>query len=445
MFEKLFKLKENNTNIRTELMAGLATFMAMAYILAVNPSILGDAGMNKEAVLMATAISSAIGCFVMALLANYPVALAPGMGLNAVFAYTFVLGMSISWQMALLAVFCEGVIFIVMSFFNIREVIFESIPIGLKHAISAGIGLFIAFIGFKSAGIIVDDESTFVTLCTFNEDFYGAGLTALISLIGIIFIVVLEKKGVKGNILIGMLVSWGLGIFLELVGIFKPATSCLPQFTGYDFSVLSETFGKCFEADFSNIKIADFIVIIFTFLFVDMFDTVGVLAGIAAKAGLLDEKGRLPKVKSALLADAIATTTGAVLGTSTVSSYVESTVGVVEGGKTGLTSATVGALFLLAVFVSPLFIAIPSFASATALVVVGVYMVSSVKNVNFEDFSEAVPAFLAIVIMPFTYSIANGIFISIIAYTIIHLCLGKKVSPLMIVLSVLFIARYAFL
>lgn len=449
MTEKLFKLRENNTNIKTEVMAGITSFITMAYILAVNPSILSQTGMDSFAVLMATALSSAIACFCMAFFANYPFALAPAMGVNAVFTYSFVLGKGISWQMALLAVFVEGIIFIILSFVNAREAIFNAIPNNLKQAISVGIGLFIAFIGFKDAGVIVANESTYISLCSFKEDFFGSGLTALLSLFGIIIISLLTVKRVKGSLLIGMAAAWLAGIILELAGVYQPAVSCVPQWSGYNFAAIAKTAGQCFNADFTGVSPVNFAVMVITFLFMDMFDTIGTLIGVSAKADMLDENGRLPRIKGALLADAAGTTVGALLGTSTVSTYVESASGVLEGGRTGLTSAVVGVLFLVSLIFAPFFVAIPGFATASALVVVGVYMIGSVTKIDFTDFSEAVPAFITIIVMPFAYSIADGILLGVISYVMINALSGKanrkKITPLMYILAILFIAKYALL
>ncbi|MDD6483057.1 MAG: NCS2 family permease [Clostridiales bacterium] len=449
MFEKLFKLKENNTNVKTEVMAGITTFMTMAYILAVNPSILSETGMNANGVLMATAIGSAIACFCMAFFANYPFALAPAMGINATFTYTFVMGMGVPWQLALFAVFVEGIIFIILSLINVREAIFNAIPQSLKYSISAGIGLFIAFIGFKGAGIVVSNESTFLALGSFSEDFNNTAMTALIALAGIIIMAALIFKRVKGGILLGIVITWILGIILELTGIYQPAISCIPAWTGYQFGSIKEVFGQCFTFDFSSIKLIDFLVIMFTFLFIDLFDTLGTLIGVSTKAGFLDKDGKLPRIKGALLADAVGTTVGAVLGTSTISTYVESSSGVSEGGRTGLAAATTGVLFIIALVLAPLFIAIPTFATAPALIVVGVYMIGSIVKVDFSDFSEGVPAFLAMIMMPFAYSISEGIFFGVISYVIINLVTGKKnrqkITPLMYVLAILFILKYALL
>lgn len=455
MLEKLFKLKENKTDVRTEIMAGFTTFMTMAYILAVNPNILSASGMDANAVLLATALASFIGTLLMALLSNYPFALAPGMGLNAYFTYTVVLTYGYSWQIALLAVFAEGVIFIVLSVTNVREAIFNAIPMTLKSAVSAGIGLFIAFIGLQNAKLVVGNSSTLVTYQNFKENFNSIGMGALLALIGVLVTGFLLIKKVKGGILFGILITWVLGIICELVGFYQPNNdlgmySVIPtSFISLDFSSLGNTFGKLFTADFGALKNwAEFIVVVFSFLFVDIFDTLGTLIGVSSKANMLDKDGKLPRIKGALLADAVATTAGAVLGTSTTTTFVESASGVTEGGRTGLTSVTTALLFLLSVVFSPLFLTIPSFATAPALIIVGFYMIASVAKIDWNNMLEAIPAFLCILAMPLCYSISEGIAIGVISWTILHLCTGKvkgKVSILMYVLTVLFILKYIFL
>lgn len=454
MLEKFFKLKENNTNVKTEVMAGITTFMTMAYILAVNPNILSDAGMDKQAVLLATALASFLGTVLMALLANYPFALAPGMGLNAYFAYTVVIGYGYSWQIALLAVFIEGLIFIVLSVTNVREAIFNAIPMTLKSAVSAGIGLFIAFIGLQNANIVVNNDSTLVTYQNFKENFSSVGMGALLALIGVLITAFLLIKKVKGGILFGILITWVLGIICELTHLYVPNADLgmypvIPSdFVSFDFSHLGNTFGQMFKADFSTVKVLDMVVIVFAFLFVDVFDTLGTLIGVSSKANMLDKDGKLPRIKGALLADAIATSAGAVLGTSTTTTYVESASGVTEGGRTGLTAVVTGLLFLLAIVFSPLFLTIPSFATAPALIIVGFYMIGSVARISWDNMLEAIPAFLCIISMPLMYSISEGIAIGVISWTILHLCTGKtkgKVSILMYVLTVLFILKYVFL
>lgn len=456
MLEQFFKLKENRTDVKTEVMAGITTFMTMAYILAVNPNILSAAGMDANAVLIATALASFVGTVLMALLANYPFALAPGMGLNVYFAFTVVLGMGYSWQIALLAVFVEGLIFIVLSLTNVREAVFNAIPMTLKSAVSVGIGLFIAFIGLQNAKIIVNDDSTLLTYQKFaGEEFSTVGITALLALIGILIMAVLLIKNVKGGILFGIIITWVLGMICELAGLYVPNPdagwfSTIPHaIVSFDFSSIGNTFGQVFKADFASVKVLDFIVIMFSFLFVDLFDTLGTLIGVSSKANMLDKDGKLPRIKGALLADAVATSVGAVFGTSTTTTYVESASGVTEGGRTGLTAVVTGLLFLLALIFSPLFLTIPSFATAPALVIVGFYMMGSVVKIDFNDMTDAIPAFLCIIAMPLAYSISEGIAIGVISWTIISLISGKarekKVSVLMYILTVLFILKYIFL
>ena len=454
--EKFFHLKENHTDAKTEVMAGITTFMTMAYILAVNPNILSAAGMDAKAVLIATSLAAFVGTMLMAFLANYPFALAPGMGLNAYFAYTVVLSMGYSWQMALLAVFVEGIVFIVLSLTSVREAIFNAIPLTLKSAVSVGIGLFVAFVGLQNAKLIVNSDSTLLTYQHFKgETFHSVGIGALLTLIGVLLIAVMLIKNVKGAILYGIILTWVLGIICELTSIYVPDAeagmySVIPTaFVSFDFSSLGNTFGQVFNLDFTNFNIGNFIVVMFAFLFVDLFDTLGTLIGVASKADMLDEEGKLPRIKGALLADAIATSAGAVLGTSTTTTYVESASGVTEGGRTGLTAATTAVLFLLASIFSPLFLTIPSFATAPALIVVGFYMMGAVVKINFDDMTDAIPAFLTILVMPLAYSISEGIAIGVVSWTLINLLSGKakekKITPLMYVLTVLFILKYIFL
>lgn len=456
MLEKLFKLKQHNTNVKTEVVAGITTFMTMAYILAVNPSILSAAGMDRNAVLIATCLASFIGTVCMALTANLPFALSAGMGLNAYLAYTVVGEMGISWQLALFAVFVEGLIFIVLSLTNVREAIFNAIPLSLKKGVSVGIGLFIAFIGLQNAGLCVySGSSTLVTITSFTDNFNTKGICALLAIIGVLITAILHIRKVKGAILYGIVITWVLGILCQLVGIYVPkpeanAYSLLPSgIISMDFSALGETAFQCFNLDFSGIKLFNFIVVIFAFLFVDMFDTLGTLIGVATKADMLDEEGHLPNIKPALLSDAIATSAGAVLGTSTTTTFVESSAGVAVGGRTGLTALTTGALFLIATLFSPLFTAIPSFATAPALIFVGFLMFEAVVDLKFdtENLAETIPAYLCIIAMPLFYSISEGICFGIISYVVLQVATGKakKVNPLMYVLSVLFILKYIFL
>jgi len=452
MLEKWFKLSKNGTTVKTEVMAGITTFMTMAYILAVNPSILADAGMDSTAVLLATALASFIGTCFMAFAANLPFALSAGMGLNAYFAYTVVLGMGYSWQVALLAVFVEGLIFILLSLTNVREAIFNAIPLNLKRGVSVGIGLFIAFIGLQNAGLSVD-SATLVTITSFTENFTTSGISALLALAGLFIMAVLYIKKVKGAILIGIILTWILGMLCQAVGIYVPDNvgyfSLFPSMQMTDFSKLGETFGQCFKVDFSNVGLINFLVVIFSFLFVDVFDTLGTLIGVATKADMLDKEGRLPGIKPALLADAVATTAGAVLGTSTVTTFVESASGASAGGRTGLTALTTGILFLLSIFFAPIFTAIPSFATAPALIMVGFMMLGTVTEIRFDmdNLTEAIPAYLAIIAMPLFYSISEGISFGVISYVLLNLAAGKgkKVSPLMYVLAALFILKYIFL
>ncbi|WP_277239256.1 NCS2 family permease, partial [Merdimonas faecis] len=454
MLEKVFRLKENGTNARTEIIAGITTFMTMAYILAVNPSVLADAGMDQGAVFTATALAALIGTLLMAFCANYPFALAPGMGLNAYFAYTVVLGMGYRWEVALTAVFIEGIIFIVLSLTNVREAIFNAIPQNLKAAVSVGIGLFIAFIGLQNAKIVIGG-STLLQLFSvegYNEvngveaSFQDAGITVLLAVIGILITGFLVIKNVKGNILWGILITWILGIICQFTGLYVPNPELgfyglLPDFSsGLSIPSLSPIFAKL---EFSGIFSLEFLVVIFAFLFVDMFDTIGTLIGVSSKANMLDENGRLTNIRGALLADAIATTAGAVLGTSTTTTFVESASGVSEGGRTGLTAVTTAILFGLALFLSPIFLAIPSFATAPALVVVGFYMLTNVVNIDFNDVSEALPCYICIGAMPFFYSISEGISMGVISYVVLNVMTGKakekKISLLMYVLAVLFV------
>lgn len=450
--ERFFKLKENNTTVRTEVLAGITTFMTMAYILAVNPSMLAAAGIDPTAGLIATCLASFVGTMCMALMANYPFALAPGMGLNVYFAYTVCIGMGYDWRVALAAVAVEGVIFIILSLTNVREAIFNAIPSTLKKGVSAGIGLFIAFIGLQGAKIVVNNDSTLVSYVNFRANFHTEGICAILALIGLFITIILYAKGIKASILIGIVATWVLGMLAQATGLYVVTPdagfySLYPSFGITDFSKFGETFGQVFKADFSGVSIANFIVVLFAFLFVDMFDTIGTLVGVATKAKMLDENEKLPRIKQALLADAIATLVGAIFGTSTTTTYVESSAGVGAGAKTGLASVVTGLLFLLAIFFAPVFTAIPGFATAPALIFVGFLMVTAVADIKFDDLTEAVPAYLCLIAMPLMYSISEGIAIGVISYVIINLCCGKakKITPLMYILTILFIAKYIFL
>ena len=451
---KLFKLKEHNTNVKTELIAGITTFMTMAYILAVNPSILADAGMDKTAVLLATCIASFIGTACMAFMANLPFALSAGMGLNAFLAYTVVHNLGFSWQVALLAVFIEGIIFIVLSLTKVREAIFNSIPMQLKHAVSIGIGLFIAFIGLQNAGLVIPNASTLVSIVNFRTDFNTAGISALLAVLGTAITAILYIKKVKGSILIGIIGTWLLGMLCQVTGLYVPDPlagyySLYPTFAMTDFSKLGETFGQCFNVDLNGVGIFNFIVVIFSFLFVDMFDTLGTLIGVSTKSGMLDKDGRLPEIKPALMADAVATSAGAVLGTSTTTTFGESSAGVAAGGRTGLTALTTAVLFLVSTLFAPIFTAIPSFATAPALVIVGFLMFSNISElkVTSENYTSAIPAYLCIIAMPLFYSIAEGIAIGVISYVVINLICkkAKEIHPVMYALALLFVLKYVFL
>ena len=451
--ENFFKLKEHGTDVKTEVIAGLTTFMTMAYILAVNPSILGATGMDTGAIFTATALASAIGSFCMALFANLPFVLSAGMGLNAYFAYTVVLGMGYSWEVALTAVFVEGIIFIILSLTNVREAIFNAIPASLKVAVSVGIGLFITFIGLQNAHIVVDG-STLVGLFSFNGSvkagtFQSEGITVVLALIGLLITAFLVIKNVKGNILLGILITWVLGILCQLTGLYVPNAeagfySLIPSGI---ISAPASVAPTLFKMDFSAIASLNFVGVVFAFLFVDIFDTLGTLIGCATKANMLDKEGKLPGIKGALMADAVGTTVGACLGTSTITTFVESSSGIAEGGRTGLTSVVSGLLFILALFFSPVFLAIPSFATAPALIVVGFFMMQSVAKINWSDMLEAIPAFICIFAMPFMYSISEGISFGVISFVVLNAVAGKakKITPLMWVLAVLFILKYIFL
>ena len=438
--ERCFKLKENNTNVRTEVFAGLTTFMTMAYILIVNPSLLSAAGMDYGSVLTATAIGSAIGTFCMAAFSNYPFALAPGMGLNAYFAFTVVLQMGYSWEMALAAVFVEGIIFIILSLINVREAIFNAIPKNMKSAVSVGIGLFIAFIGMQNAGIIVNNDSTLVTLGNVKE------ISVFLALLGTIITVVLVAKKVKGALFFGILITYVIGIICQLAGIYvvNPDAgmySLIPSGIISTPPSLAPTFMKL---DFSKVFSWDFFVVMFSFLFVDLFDTLGTLIGVSTKAGYLDKDGKLPRIKGALFADAIGTAAGAVLGTSTVTTFVESASGVTEGGRTGLTSTIVGILFLIALIFSPIISAIPSFAPAPALIVVGLFMIQQVVNIDFSDYTEGFPAFITIIMMVVAYSISTGLMFGTISYVLIKALSGKgkELNPVIVIIAILFVIKF---
>lgn len=445
--EKLFKLKENGTTVKTEIIAGLTTFLSMVYILAVNPSILSAAGMEPGAIFTATAISAAFACAIMAFFANYPIALASGMGLNAYFAYSVCIplmeaGVQDPWKVALTAVLVEGIVFIILSLFKFRETLVNKVPANLKYGISVGIGLFIAIIGLKGAGIVVADSATLVALGDVSSPQF------VLAMVGLLIIGILHYKKVPGDILIGILATWVLGMIAQAVGWYKVdidagVYSLFPSFSASSFIPDAPNLFK-FDFGWVTGHVMEFVVIVFAFLFVDLFDTVGTVIGVAEKGDLLDKDGNLPKAGAALMADAIGTVAGACLGTSTVTSYVESSAGVAQGGRTGLTALTTGVLFVIALVLSPIFLAIPSFATTPALLFVGLLMMSSIKKMTFDgDIADVMAGFIAIIMMPFSYSIANGIMFGILSWVILKVCTGKAkdVHPVMWVSSALFIIR----
>ena len=430
MLNKLFGFDSSKHNIRTEIVAGITTFLTMSYILAVNPSMFGLLeGMPAGAVFTTTALAAIIGTLSMAFLAKLPFGLAPGMGLNAFFVFTVCMGMGYSWQFALTAVFIEGILFIIMTITNIREAIVNAIPKNLRYAIGGGIGLFIAFIGMQNAGIIVNDDATLIALGDITSG------TALLALIGLIITGVLYALNVKGAMLIGILVTTVIGIpmgITEFKGIVSTPESIAPIFCKFEWH---------------NIFTLDMLVIVFTFLFIDLFDTVGTLVGVSTKAKMVDENGRIPNLKQAFMADAIATTAGAMLGTSTTTTYVESAAGVAQGGRTGLTAFSIACCFAIALFFSPLFLSVPGAATAPVLILVGMLMMEPVRNIDFDDATEAIPAFITLAMMPLAYSISAGIMLGMISYVIINICCGKfkKLTPAMYILAVLFILKYIFI
>ncbi|MBE6337473.1 MAG: NCS2 family permease [Lentimicrobiaceae bacterium] len=430
MLNKLFGFDSKKHNIRTEIVAGITTFLTMSYILAVNPSMFGLLeGMPAGAVFTTTALAAIIGTLAMAFLAKLPFGLAPGMGLNAFFVFTVCMGMGYSWQFALTAVFIEGILFIIMTITNIREAIVNAIPKNLRYAIGGGIGLFIAFIGMQNAGIIVNDDATLIALGDITSG------TALLALIGLVITGVLYALNVKGAMLIGILVTTVIGIpmgITEFKGIVSTPESIAPIFCKFEWH---------------NIFTLDMLVIVFTFLFIDLFDTVGTLVGVSTKAKMVDENGRIPNLKQAFMADAIATTAGAMLGTSTTTTYVESAAGVAQGGRTGLTAFSIACCFAIALFFSPLFLSVPGAATAPVLILVGMLMMEPVRNIDFDDATEAIPSFITLIMMPLAYSISAGIMLGMISYVIINICCGKfkKLTPAMYILAVLFILKYIFI
>jgi AGZA family xanthine/uracil permease-like MFS transporter len=427
MLEKIFKLKQNKTTVRTELIAGLITFLTMSYILVVNPNILGATGMDRAALFTATALASVVATLFMAFFSNLPIAQAPGMGLNSFFAFSVVIGLGYSWQMALTAVFIEGVIFVLLTLFNVRELIVRSIPNTIKNAIPVGIGLFITFVGLQNGGLIVRDENTMLALGSMADKHVW------VALLGLVLTAVLYYKRVHGAFLIGIVVATLFALALGLVQVPEGSLVSLPP-------SLSPIFLKF---DWSHIFTLDMLIVVFTFLFVNLFDTVGTLIGVASKIGITDKDGNFPQLKPALLADALGTTVGAMLGTSTVTSYVESASGVAAGGRTGLTSFSTATMFALALFFAPLFLMVPASATAPALIIVGLFMITSVVKINFEDMTEALPAFLTIVMMPFAFSIAQGIVFGMLSFVFLKALSGqfKRISVAMWVIFVLFIVK----
>ena len=455
MLDRLFHLQENGTTVKTEIMAGITTFMTMAYILAVNPAILSVTGMDKGAVLTVTALASCFATLLMAVFANYPFALSAGMGLNAFFAFTVVKQMGYSWEMALAAVCVEGVLFILMSLTNVRQAVFNVIPLSLKRAVSVGIGLFIALIGLFNAQIIVGNPATKIALFNFKQSmlsgtFHTTGITVVLAVIGIIATGIMVARNVKGGILWGILFTWLLGVVCEVTGLYVPdpkvgAFSVLPDFSaGLSSFLPADPSPILLKLDFSQVASVDFFVVVMSFLFVDFFDTLGTLMGVASKANMLQKDGTLPRIKGALMADSLGTVAGALMGTSTVTTFVESASGVSEGGRTGLTAVTTAVLFFLSLFLAPFFMAIPAFVTAPALVMVGFLMVSSISEIDFGNLPEAIPAYMCIIAMPFAYSISEGISFGIISYTVVNTLTGhaRRVSPLLYALALLFIAKY---
>ena len=430
MLKKLFGFDSAKTTVRTEIVAGITTFLTMSYILAVNPTMFGELdGMPVGSVFTSTALAAIVGCLAMAFIGKLPFGLAPGMGLNAFFVYSVCMGLGYSWQFALTAVLIEGLIFIVLTLTNVREAIVNAIPLSLRNAIGAGIGLFIAFIGLSSAGVVVNNEATLVALGDITSG------SALLALIGLVITGFLYAKNVPGAILIGIIITMVIGIPMgvtEFKGVLSQPESIQPIFCKFEFD---------------KILSLDMLVVVFTFLFIDMFDTVGTLVGVCTKAKMTDEKGNISRIKEAFMADSIATTVGAMLGTSTTTTYVESAAGVAQGGRSGLTAFAVACCFAVALFFSPLFLSIPAAATAPALIIVGLLMLEPIKNIPFEDFSESIPAFVCIITMPLTYSISNGILLGMISYVLMNLITGKrkKVTPVMAILAVLFVLKYIFI
>ena len=462
-----FDLKANGTNFRTEVLAGVTTFLSMVYILAVYPSVMSRIGIPAGGAVIAAALASFLGTFLMGWLAKYPFALAPGVGIVPFFALSVVIGMGVSWQFAMAAVFIEGLVFLLCTLIPLREKIFDAIPLPLKTSIGVGIGFFIIFIGLQGAKVIVADGNSLTTLVKFRPAFRTSGICAVLALAGLLATVVMYHFRIRGAILWGILFTWGLGMFCQATGVYKVNAaagmySLYPDFrmsaVGGAFREFGSLCGECLNvgkwemrgSTLSGWKLlfsANFLVVMFTLLFDDLFNTLGTLTGVASTAKMLDKDGKLPRLKGALLADALATTAGALMGATTTTTYVESATGVSVGGRTGLSSYVTAALFLLAIFFSPVFTAIPPFATAPALIIVGYFMVSQIVKINFDDVSEAFPCLIAIIVMPFSYNIADGICFGFIAWTLVNLFCGKwrRVNVFLIILSLLFAAKYIFL
>ncbi|MCR4611692.1 MAG: NCS2 family permease [Lachnospiraceae bacterium] len=449
MLEKVFKLKQNNTNVKTELIAGVTTFVTMAYILAVNPTILSEAGMDANAVFVATALAAFVATTLMSLVSNLPFALAPGLGLNAYIAYEVCGTMGIPWQVAIFCVFVEAIIFLILTLTKVTGFLFNAIPKDLVKGLTVGIGLFIAFIGFQKGKVVVASEDTLVKIVDFNGSFHTDGISALLCLIGIIVIGILYVRKVKGSILIGVGVSWVLGMIAQVTGLYQVGgeyTSVIPtQFIFNDFETFTESFGACFKIDYSSLNIVDIVSIVFSLLFVDLFNVMGSLLGCTANTSMVDKNGNVRGMQRALVADAVGNAFGSVCGTSTLTIYVESSAGINEGARTGLSTCVTGFLFLVSLIIGPIFIAIPGFAVAPALIFVGFLMAMNVVDINFKNPAESIPAYLCFICMPILYSISDGIGVGIVSYVVINMIAGnaKKIKPLMYILAIVFVMKFA--
>ena len=449
MLDRIFKLRENNTNVKTELIAGMTTFVTMAYILAVNPAILSEGGMDANAVFVATALAAFASTVIMALFANLPFALAPGLGLNAYIAYEVCGTMGIPWQVGILCVFIEAVIFLILTLTNVTTFLFNAIPKDLIRGLTVGIGLFIAFIGFQKGRVVVASEDTLVKIVDFNGSFHTDGISAALCLIGIIVIGILYVRKVKGSILIGVAVSWVLGMIAQVTGLYQVGESypsVIPtQFVFSDFGSFTESFGACFSADISGVKIVDIIAIVFSLLFVDIFNVMGSLLGCTAGTNMVGADGKVRGMKRALVADSVGNAFGAVCGTSTLTIYVESSAGINEGARTGLSTCVTGLMFLVSLIIGPIFIAIPGFAVAPALIFVGFLMAMNVVDIDFKNPAESLPAYLCFICMPILYSISDGIGVGVVSYVVINMIAGKakQIKPIMYILAVIFVLKFA--